>query len=238
MGGRPGWRIGVGLVAAVAGMLFVTTARTAEGTDLRAERRTELADLIRAEQSRVSEALQEVQRLRDDVAALTGEEDDSGHLAAQARALATAAGLTPVQGPGVTVRLDDAPVPPDGIPDGYGGDDFVVHQQDVQGVVNALLAGGADAVAVMDRRLVSTGALRCVGNTLIIDGQVFAPPYTVTAVGPIDAMLRSLDDDRSVRVYRQWVDLVGLGYQVTTHRVLRVPGYEGPQDIRFAEPVP
>ncbi len=56
-------------------------------------------------------------------------------------------------------------------------DDLVVHQQDVQAVVNALWAGGADAVQVMDQRLLSTSAVRCVGNTLLLNGRVYSPPY-------------------------------------------------------------
>ena len=68
-------------------------------------------------------------------------------------------------------------------PGGLGPDDLVVHQQDVQAVVNALWRGGADGVQVMDQRLIATSAVRCVGNTLILQGRVYSPPFTVTAVG-------------------------------------------------------
>jgi hypothetical protein len=57
------------------------------------------------------------------------------------------AGLTALSGPGVTVRLDDAPRRADGARSaGATVDDLVVHQQDVRAVVNALWAGGAEAV--------------------------------------------------------------------------------------------
>ena len=71
----------------------------------------------------------------------------------------------------------DAKIPADQLPEGVGVDDIVVHQQDVQAVVNALWSGGAEAMMVMDQRLISTSAVRCVGNTLILQGRVYSPPF-------------------------------------------------------------
>ena len=101
--------------------------------------------------------------------------------------------ISEVEGPGLEVELMDAPIPANGVPDGYTADDYVVHEQDVQAVINALWAGGADAIAVMDQRIIATSAVRCVGSTLLLHGQVHVPPYTVTAVGPADRMRRALD---------------------------------------------
>ena len=80
------------------------------------------------------------------------------------------AGTQPVEGPAVVVELNDAKIPSDQLPEGIGVDDIVVHQQDVQAVVNALWAGGAEAMMLMDQRVISTSAVRCVGNTLILQG--------------------------------------------------------------------
>ena len=44
-------------------------------------------------------------------------------------------------------------------------------------MVNALWAGGAEAMQIMDQRVISTSAVRCVGNTLILQGRVYSPPY-------------------------------------------------------------
>src|SRR5207245_813525 len=77
-------------------------------------------------------------------------------------ALAAASGLQAVHGPGLTVSLDDAPRPKEGhAPASSNPDDLVVHQQDVQSVINALWAGGADAVSLMGDRLISTSAVQC-----------------------------------------------------------------------------
>jgi uncharacterized protein YlxW (UPF0749 family) len=133
-----------------------------------------------------------------------------------------------MNGPGVVVTLDDAQRDPGTpLPSGVTPDDLVVHQQDLQAVVNALWAGGAEGVEVMDQRLVSTSAVRCVGNTLILHGRVYSPPFTVAGVGDIDRLTTALRSSPSLVTYRQWVDAVGLGYQVSGRARLELPGYTG-----------
>ena len=113
-------------------------------------------------------------------------------------------------------------------------DDLVVHQQDVQAVVNALWAGGAEAMQIMDQRVISTSAVRCVGNTLILQGRVYSPPFLVTAIGDPDAMQRALDADANVKVYRQYVEVpAGLRDWTASHDLL--PAYDGSLDLDHAK---
>ena len=107
-----------------------------------------------------------------------------------------AAGTQAVAGPTVQVTLTDARNVPDVLPDGISVDDYVVHQQDVQAVVNALWEGGAEAMMLMDQRVISTSAVRCVGNTLILQGRVYSPPYVITAIGNQTDLRASLDAAR------------------------------------------
>ena len=229
------WRAAVPVIALLAGTLFATSSHTARGTDLRPEQR-DLADLVAAQRTTVDEALAEVRRTRSEVEAATrlGAAGDAEVTAAQAAAdaLAGAAGTEPVHGPAVTVVLDDAPRSPDGsLPDGVTPDDVVVHQQDVQAVVNALWAGGAEAMRLMDQRVISTSAVRCVGNTLLLQGVVYSPPYRITAIGDVAAMQRSLDHAPLVALYREYADALGLGYVVTVSSDVRLPGYVGSLDL-------
>jgi uncharacterized protein YlxW (UPF0749 family) len=235
-----GWRLTVPLVLALAGFLMVTSATTARGTDLRSERRTDLADLVR-EQARRAEAGQaDLARLRSRVDALTATRARADQNVAAARsvgdAVAPQAGLTEMTGPGLVVVLDDAHRDPGTpLPAGVTADDVVVHQQDLQAVVNALWAGGAEGVQVMDQRLVSTSAVRCVGNTLVLQGRVYSPPYRVAAVGDVGGMRRALDAAPGVAAYRQWVDAVGLGYQLSSPASLTLPAYGGALALTHAQ---
>jgi uncharacterized protein YlxW (UPF0749 family) len=227
----------VPVMLAGIGLLFVTTARLSQGEDLRAERKIELADLINDEQSRLQAATDEVEELRSQVDQLSTESDDRGQreLSTLTERSAAAAGVAQVRGPALAVTLTDAPVPTDGIPEGFAPDDYVVHQQDLQAVINSLWAGGAEALQVMDQRIISTSAVRCVGNTLILQGRVYSPPYVVTAVGPTDRMQRALDASPGVDLYRQYADLIGLGYDVDHDADATIVGYQGPLDLQFAQ---
>lgn len=234
---RPrGWGLLVPVAFALAGVLFATSAEVSRGTDLRSSGNQSLSDLIRAEQRRVEASTAQVEALRRQVQALTGPaaagDQRVARLSRQADQLAQDAGTEAVRGPAVKVSLDDAHL--DSIPEGFTGDDLVVHQQDVQAVVNALWAGGAEAMMVQDQRVISTSAVRCVGNTLILQGRVYSPPYTIAAIGDISAMRASLDTSPEVTIYRQYVDALGLGYDVTTRKDLSMPAYAGSLDLVHA----
>jgi uncharacterized protein YlxW (UPF0749 family) len=147
--------------------------------------------------------------------------------------LAGPVGLLPLTGPGVTVALSDAPQEGN---EEANPDDLVVHQQDLQAVINAMWRGGALGIQVMDQRLINTSAVRCVGNTLILQGRVYSPPFVVTAVGDQAQIERELDQDDYVRGYRAAVDFFGLGYEQTRSPSVTLPGYEGPITMSRATP--
>jgi uncharacterized protein YlxW (UPF0749 family) len=141
--------------------------------------------------------------------------------------LELAVGLRPVTGPGLTVSLDDAPQRPGRPALSDDPDDLVVHQQDVQAVVNALWAGGAEAMTLMGKRLISTSAVRCVGNTVILQGRVYSPPFVVTAVGDPVLLQQALDQNDGVAFFKTYVERYGLGYDVTASPSVTLPAYTG-----------
>ncbi|MCW2679827.1 MAG: hypothetical protein JWM62_1228 [Frankiales bacterium] len=224
----------VPMTALAAGLLFATSASTAQGTDLRADRRLQLTELIARERADVSRREQDAAELRAEVQALSDRAAASDVRvagAAAAQELELAAGLVPVSGPAVTVSLDDAPRREGRPALSDDPDDLVVHQQDVQAVVNALWSGGAEAMTLMGQRIVSTSAVRCVGNTVILHGRVYGPPFVITALGDPDALRDALDSDPGVLVFRTYVDRFGLGYAVRTQRSVTLPAYDGPLEL-------
>ena len=229
--------IGVTLVLAAAGLLFATSAETARGTQLRSDVR-DLPGLVAAETQRQQERTRRVQALQNQVEAQTRDAAAGnrtvGGLRDASDRLALTAGLQAVTGPGMSVSLDDAPADRP-VPDQLAPDDLVVHQQDVQAVVNALWAGGAEAMMLQDQRVISTSAVRCVGNTLILQGRVYSPPYTVRAIGPVAAMRRSLESTTWFTYYQEFVERLGLGLTVRQDPVMRMPAYAGSLDLRYAQ---
>ena len=234
-----GWSVVVPLIALAAGLLFTTSARTADGTQLRDDRRPQLAQLISDKRARLDVREKRESELRAEVdrdAANLAESDQPVKLAREsADAMRQPAGFTALQGPGLTISLNDSPRR--GIDLGENApdnDDLVVHQGDVQAVVNAMWAGGAEAMSIMDVRVISTSAVRCVGNTLLLHGQVFSPPFKITAIGDTAAMQRALESSDGVQQFRDAVADFGLGYTQTVERNVTVRAYDGSSDLRSA----
>ncbi|MFE6701631.1 DUF881 domain-containing protein [Streptomyces sp. NPDC057718] len=233
-----------GLTAAVfalAGLIFVTSANTAKGTNLRSDSSLlKLSDLIRERSEKNAELNDSAASVRADIDALAQRDDGSTEAEdAKLKALERAAGTTEINGDSVSVTLNDAPPDATANP-GYPEpqpNDLVIHQQDLQAVVNALWQGGARGIQVMDQRLISTSAVRCVGNTLILQGRVYSPPYKVTAVGDPGKLKRALNDSTAIQNYLLYVKAYGLGWKVDEDEAVTLPGYSGTVDLHYAQPV-
>lgn len=239
---RPsGWAVLVPVVALAAGLLFATSERTAQGTDLRGGEVIQLSGLIEQrdtaiarQQAELADVQREVQRLTQQAASR-----DGAVAAAQATgdAGATSAGLRALTGPGLEITLNDAPTRPDGtLPADARPDDLVIHQSDVQAVVNAVWAAGADGVAVMNQRLVATSAVRCVGNVLLLQGRTYSPPFVITAIGSGSAVRAQLAASEQVAILQQAVDAFGLTFTVHDKSSVTLPAYAGSLDMEYATP--
>lgn len=223
------------LICAVAGLMIVVSSINARGTDLRPGRNTELVDLVQ-QQSRANAELQEqLAQQRRDVDDLAAAERPQGRDEQAARDLTQQAGLTALSGPAVSVVLTDAPL--EVAPPGVEGDLLVVHQQDIQSVVNAMWAGGAEAMTIQGQRVISTTGIKCVGNTVVLHGIPYAPPYVITAIGDQGRMDASLKGSTYLEVYRQYVRAYGLGYQQRRLSNAELPAYKGSTKLRWARSV-
>lgn len=214
----------VAAVSLAAGLLFVTNAALFSGNERQAP--DNVADLVQAESDRL-------QSLEAEVSAMRAQREDLVVAAAggaQAPGLdprlAVAAAATAVRGPGVRVSMWDAPAI-DTAGTGFDVNDLVVHQQDIEAVMNALWAGGAEAMTVQGQRLTSSSGVRCVGNVLLLHGRQYSPPYVIEAIGDQDALLGALDDSPQVRIYLEYVDAVRLGWEATRLASVTMPAYAG-----------
>ena len=234
--GRGTWRVVVPLISAVAGLLFVASAVSADGTDLRSGS-TDLEALVDTRADDVASLRGDVRDLQTDIEQMSaGIGDASLHrLRREVAEIRGAAGLTPVTGAGLVVTLDDSPLetPPEGI----DANQLVVHQQDIQAFVNALWAGGAEGVTLQGQRLISTTGVKCVGNTVVLEGVPYSPPYRIEAVGDPDTMYAAMETAPGVEGYRDYVEAVALGLLIETSDSLELPAYDGRPALAFAEPL-
>jgi uncharacterized protein YlxW (UPF0749 family) len=241
-GRRPsGWTVLVPVVALAAGLLFATSGRTAQGTDLRAGDVTELSGLIAQRETAIARQDGQLADLQRQVERLTAQAATRDGAVAEAQSAGSAgavsAGLVPLTGPGVVITLDDAPARPDGsLPVNARPDDLVIHQSDVQAVVNAAWAAASDGVAIMDQRLIATSAVRCVGNTLLLQGRTYSPPFVITAIGDAAAIRAQLAVSRQVADLQHAVDDFGLTFSVRARPEVTVPAYDGLLELQYATP--
>lgn len=226
------------LVAAML-MAFVVVLAVDSGPadpEVRLGRRYRLADLIVAQQASAAELRRDVALLRAEVdAERAASAERTGGSAARAGVVVAAsdqAGLSAVTGPGLRVSLDDSKL--DVPPSGASVNDLVIHSQDVQAIVNALWRSGAEALSINGQRLVSTSAVLCVGNTLLLNGTVHSPPYVISAVG---ASRDRFDTDRLVRRLRADAATFGLTFSVERSSELQLPAYRGSTKLLHARPV-
>lgn len=229
-------------VFALAGLIFFTSFNTAKGTNIRTDASLlKLSDLIQTRSQKNGRLDDSNGLLRDEVDALR-KEDDGGTGADDTKLtkLEQSAGAQKLRGKAVSVTLNDAPPNATAKLPGYPEpqpDYLVIHQQDLQAVVNALWQGGAQGIKVMDQRLIATSAVRCVGNTLILQGRVYSPPYKITAVGDPEKMQQALAASKAIQNYMVYVNVYGLGWKVTEDGTVTLPGYSGTVDLHYAKPV-
>jgi len=231
----------VPVIALLAGVLFAVSARTSHGTDLRtSQSNADLPGLVRGAEQQVNTELEQLSEIQRQVSADTSAAAQNNADVAAAEqggsALQEPGGLTKLTGPGITVVLNDASSTPSD--PSVDPNQLVVHQSDLQAVVNALWAGGAEAMTIAGQRVIPTSAVRCVGNTLLLNGRVFSPPFRVTAIGPYSPMHAALDASPGVDLFRQAADYYGLGYTVIQNDTLQIPAYDGPVSLSYAKVLP
>jgi uncharacterized protein YlxW (UPF0749 family) len=233
------WRAAAVAVFVMAGTLFITTGLDAGGLDLRASSVTDLDTVVRQQRDRADALQREVAALNREVDRLGEGVDDTrvANLQKQVDELRGPAGFEEVRGPAVTVVLSDAPKEDIDRAVEQGevtADQLVVHQQDIQAVVNALWSGGAEAMTLQDQRVISTTGIKCVGNTVVLHGVPYAPPYEITAIGDPATLRAALDSSEYIAGYKTYVDAHNLGYEVSTDEEVTLPAYTGSSDLRYA----
>ena len=232
--------MGSPLVIALIGSLLVISAQHSKGTDLRPGRYTDLASLVSSEAEDYDALRQRVSGLNDDIATLTNSIDDSEVSRYQRRIanLEDPAGLVPHTGEGLTVTLSDAPedvINTSSTELKY----LVVHQQDIQAVVNAMWQAGASAVTIQGQRVVSTTGIKCEGNAVQLQGVPYSQPYVISAVGDQSALLDSIATDDYLQVYREQAadPDISVGWSLDVEDVVVAPAFEGVLDINYAKPL-
>ena len=229
------WRLGVPLVCALAGLLATTSMVNARGTDLRGGRSSDLVDIVAAQRADEEALREEIGDLQDEIETLTEQIGGTRleRIEEQIEQVAVSAGATGLNGPALQVSLDDAPLDEE-IPEGMDPNLLVVHQQDIQAVVNALWAGGAEGMSLQGQRIISTTGIKCVGNTVLLHGVPYSPPYEIVAIGNPSQLYGALLESPSVLAYRSDAVEFGLAWSVSRGDDVTLPAFDGTFSLSYA----
>ena len=176
--------VGAGLLAAIA---YQEAALGAQG---REQVREALVEDIRLQSATTDDLAEQLDELALEVTRTREAALEASIVGKRALDRLTAAqkgaGVVAVTGPGLEVTLGNAAADADSDP--VGGSDEIalaglVQDTDLQLVVNALWAAGAEAISINDQRLGPTTAIRQAGGAILVDFRPVASPYVVAAIG-------------------------------------------------------
>jgi uncharacterized protein YlxW (UPF0749 family) len=236
---RPRWRgrTLVALTMLIAGLLVaVTYHQAAAGAEGREQVRAALIDDVDRESGVTDDLATQLQdlngqvtRTRDEMLAATA----VGQRALDELAGAeSGAGAQRVTGPGLLVTLANADPTADEDPVGGSTEQDArekVQDGDLQLVVNALWAAGAEAVSINGQRLGPTTAIRFAGEAVLVDFQPVANPYEVSAIGNLHTLREKFVLNPQVQDFAGLSLSLGLRFDLASKEELTLPAANIPE---------
>ena len=245
---RPGrWRgqLLVALILAVAGLLIsIAYGQAAAGAHGREQVRQALLGDINRETATADSLTAQLDTLRSQVNRTRDEAlraTSVGQRAlSQLAAAEQGAGTVAVTGPGLLVTLANAT--PNADSDPVGGrtapdPNGLVRDSDIQLVVNALWAAGAEAVSINGQRLGPTSAIRLAGEAVLVDFHPVMNPYQISAIGDPTAMRDAFLASPEVGSLAVISQSFGLRFEFTKESSLSLPA-ASPPELHSASAVP
>lgn len=196
-------------------------------------------------QSENAEAQRQLTVYKDKLS-LTGKltEKQVKALGSQISSLQMAAGLTRVQGRGIRIVLNDNADAAKAVGDRSGFAPGLIHDFDLQQIVNELRAASAEALSIKGAgqsegtRITGFSPIRCVGPVIHIDWEPIAPPFTIEAVGNPEALDKAVN--MAGGILKNLSDSTqGAALQVKTTQVddLVLPAATGAPRFSIAKPL-
>lgn len=143
------------------------------------------------------------------------------------------AGLEDVQGPGIRIVISDND---DEEIIGAGIDDDIIHDGDIQILLNDLRRAGAEAISINGQRVLSRSEIKCAGPTIRVNGRSSANPFVITAIG--DPKLLSAAINAPGTYGWQLREIYKLGVETVVSDNVYVPRYYWKDaDFQFIKPI-
>lgn len=153
------------------------------------------------------------------------------------------AGLTDVKGPGIVVTLSDSKKPFANMPSGFSNmpagfaPPNIIHDTDIDAVLNELKASGAEAISVNGQRIAAVSPVRCVGPTVLVNFTPTASPFVIKAIGDPKTLKAGVELPGGIVTQIRGYDPNMFIVQVAKQPIV-IPAYAGGGiEPKFARPV-
>lgn len=232
------WQLPVALASLLLGIAVSLQYRASAVAPSQAGSQRDILALLRqveTERDKLSAELAETRAKVGEIEQALGEGRSShDQLVKQFESVRLQAGLTPVKGPGIVVRMSDSPRQPGPNEDAY---DFIVHDLDLSVLVNELWASGAEAVEVNGQRMVGRSSIRCVGPTVLVNTNRIASPFIIKAIGDVDHLEGGLKMPGGFLDSLNRLTSNGGEVVISRMREVQIAAYQGSLIYQYAVPI-
>jgi len=226
-------QMSIGLVCLALGLMLTLQFRNVQnyGGILSIQRAQELASELKdirnqrdSLQARVSEYEGRIQEYEESAARVSVVAEGMRNDLERARLLA---GLTDVEGTGITVSLSEAQTDQE-------FNVFFIHYDKLLKVLNELNAAGAEAVSINEQRVIATTEIRLAGSHININYQRFAPPFVFKAIGDPQTLEAALKLKGGIV---EELEYYGILVNIKREQELFIPRYSKVLEFKYAKPV-
>lgn len=236
------WLWYITAISFVTGALLASCLRTQKAWQERFEpgsswRVDVLAERLRAARDEIKDRDAEIQMVRGTLAeyekAISEGRGEAKVVNSELQKYKVLTGLTELEGPGIVLTLNDSTLRAvTNDPDEIEG--LILHDYDLQRVVNELRGAGAEAISINGQRLVERSAIRCVGPVTQVNNTPIGAPFVIRAIGDPQVLRSGLTIRGGII---DW--LKNLSFQIELKELpkVRVPAYTGPVELKRARAV-
>jgi uncharacterized protein YlxW (UPF0749 family) len=236
----PTWQVTLSLVLLAMGFL-IAAQLAAEGPRVRytTQERSPLVETALALQTRQAQLKAQITELRKEIQDI--EQAGAGSAAvvkdlnARLDEARLAAGLFPLRGTGIVIKLEDSTEP---LPPGGNENDYLAGAADIRTVVALLWQSGAEAIDVNQERLAASSAIIDIGGSVLVNAAYIAGPYQITAIGPKDLFARVSATPGWEEFVRTRRGSFGIGISWAEPETVDIPAFAGSITLPESHAVP
>lgn len=151
----------------------------------------------------------------------------------------TTGGFNDLEGPGLilTIRDSDKEF-------AYGDSSGLVHDGDIQNILNDLKVAGAEAISIRGeeestnfggQRIILNSPVRCMGPVIHVNNTNVVAPFIITAIGDPKKLYAAINAPGTYGRYL--MDGRGLKLESEERDYIVVPGYRSTLDLNYIKPV-